>query len=1274
MPWTLRISSRTISAAVLLASSLFAQHDRLLKPIDSRERIVLQGGTRVEAQPLNDHGLLAADAPVTGITLMLKPTSEQQADLERLLVDQQDASSPEYHNWLTPLQYADRFGLSDSDLGRITAWLKDQGFTIGHIAQSRNWILFSGTARQVESAFSTEIHRYQVNGVWHYANATDPSVPAALAPLIQTIRGLDDFHMKPGVRVLHSSAGPKPKFTGTDGTHELSPGDVAVIYDINPLYAKNINGTGQKIAVMGQTRIAVADIESFRSNYLLPANDPQLILVAGSADPGLTGDQVEADLDLEWSGAVAPKASILFVYSTDVLLSVAYAIEQNLAPVISYSYGECEPDVSASSAGTANAIRSAAQQANAQGITWLASSGDQGAAACDAGKIPAKYGLAVNLAASVPEVTGVGGTEFNEGAGKYWNTTSGADGTSALSYIPEMAWNDTQYAGVLSSTGGGQSIFFSKPVWQTGPGVPADGVRDVPDISFAAANDHDPYFVISGGSIDEVGGTSVATPVFAGVLALLNQYIAANGGKAGLGNINPTLYNLAQNTPGIFHDITVGTNDVPCLAGTLDCNAGGSGFMGWATTVGYDLATGLGSADVYNLVTEWTSRPTAPTTTTVTANPVNILITSSTSVTATVKANSGVATPTGSVSFSVGGTLLGTASLSGSGGTATATTNIPGILLSKGANTIKATYSGSTSFSSSSGTTSGPVTVSIPISSSAVIPSATPDPVYQQQPDPNGNTWFVTVQLNEIAGFATTLNAANGFTINGQDFSAGIPGIFGSRNIPAHGTLSGFLALGVNPALSGSVALGFSGTDPSGVQWSEQITVPIYGPQLSAAMALSSSPGTELLNPKGDPNCDPLHPYYQELNLQELNGHEVYLTDFFIGGKFTSAATASPSNFSSWRLPPFGASRAGVCVQLTASPPQTLNYEVDGIDDGGNKIQTTLAVTFQGAGAANLALSVTKPSLALNVASGQASATSLTVNVPVGQAWNVSVYPANQSTRWLVVSPLSGTGPTNINVIASAADLNVGGYSATLVFQSVNTIPQFVNVPVALTVGASSALAIAGIGHGASFTQNFAPGMILSVFGNNLTNSPTPIYAPSLPLPFSMGGSTATVNGLPAPFYYGSQSQLNIQIPYETPVGPALLAVINNGQVATYPFNVSATAPGIFVGASNALVPVSNASRGQILSLFLTGEGDVNPPIPTGTTPAAPPYPSPRNSFSMTVGGLPATPQFIGVPPGLVGETQVNFAIPTNIPLGIQNVVVTVGGNSSVAAQVNVTQ
>jgi Bacterial Ig-like domain (group 3) len=514
------------------------------------------------------------------------------------------------------------------------------------------------------------------------------------------ILGLDDFRPEPG----ELDAIPVPDFTSSGG-HSLVPGDVATIYDIVPLYQSGTNGSGQKIAVVGQTDIYLSDIEHFRSEFGLPANNPQLVLVTGSADPGVSADDlIESDLDLEYSGGIAPSATVLFVYSTSVYNSVAFAVDQALAPVITMSYGYCEPQISNDPETTAAYFQSLAQQANSMGITWLASSGDSGAAACDStSEQVATQGLAVNLPASVPEITAVGGTEFMEGSGTYWSSSNNSNGSSALSYIPETAWNDTALTGNLLAGGGGASILFAKPAWQSGAGVPNDNARDVPDLSFSAAI-HDPYQVYSNGETWYVGGTSASSPVFSGVLALLNQYMITSGSQSepGLGNINPALYLLAG-TPGVFHDVTLGNNIVPCAAGSPNCNAG---QLGYDAGVGYDQATGLGSADAYKLVTLWNNSAAIPTTTTVGANLNSITKSGSVLLTATVTAASGTASPAGPVSFTLGQTVLGTAQLSGSNGKATASLSVNGSQLAVGANEITATYSGSALFSMSTGSVS----------------------------------------------------------------------------------------------------------------------------------------------------------------------------------------------------------------------------------------------------------------------------------------------------------------------------------------------------------------------------------------------------------------------------------------------------------------------------------------------------------------------------------------------------------------------------------------
>jgi uncharacterized protein (TIGR03437 family) len=214
------------------------------------------------------------------------------------------------------------------------------------------------------------------------------------------------------------------------------------------------------------------------------------------------------------------------------------------------------------------------------------------------------------LPASVPEVTGVGGTTFAETAtGTFWASVNGGYGYSALSYIPETGWNDTSKVGHLAASGGGMSVFFPKPVWQTGPGVLGLNVRFVPDVALSSSPQHDPYFLISNGTNSLNGGTSAATPVFAGMVLLMNQYLGTNG----LGNINPGLYQLASNPLNVcttnnpapacvFHDIQTGTNIVPCTAGTGGCT---NGILGYSAGPGYDMVTGLGSVDAANLTVAW---------------------------------------------------------------------------------------------------------------------------------------------------------------------------------------------------------------------------------------------------------------------------------------------------------------------------------------------------------------------------------------------------------------------------------------------------------------------------------------------------------------------------------------------------------------------------------------------------------------------------------------------------------------------------------------------
>ena len=635
----------------LLIASLFcsisyaAVADRIPGEITSGDMVAVKGNVHGFAQPRFDLGRADSSKMLHQITLVFHPSKAQQQDLDNLLAQQQDRSSPNYHKWLTPAQFADRFGMTRGDIQRATSWLQSQGFAVTSVANSRNEISFEGTVSQVEATFQTEIHNYLVGSVVHFANATNPSVPAALAPAVLAIGHLHDFAPKP--RVLA-----RPHLTSyISGNHFLTPADFATIYDVAPLYNTS-DGTGQKIAIVGQSSVSATDLSNFRSAAGLSANAPQMVLLSGTTSTRCSGDEGESDLDLEWSGGVAKSASIIFVYaglsSGDTCLArnglsvwdaLQYAVDNKVAPIISTSYGYCEGGAAGQTgvgSAFAKQVQGWAQQANTQGQTIVSASGDNGAADCDGTVTSATQGLAVDVPASIPEVTGMGGNTFTGdspsnttnnppgGNPPYWAAASATADlvSSALEYIPEDAWNDTTPGGDLSASGGGASLFFTKPTWQTGTGVPAGNARYVPDLSIAASPNHDSYLICSedagppgnglqpscasgfrdsaGGSYTVVGGTSVAAPTFSAILALINQ----QAGSPGFGNVNPALYGFAASTPSVFHDVTTGNNKVNCTSGTVNCPAGTT-QIGFTAGPGYDQVTGLGSVDAHKLATAW---------------------------------------------------------------------------------------------------------------------------------------------------------------------------------------------------------------------------------------------------------------------------------------------------------------------------------------------------------------------------------------------------------------------------------------------------------------------------------------------------------------------------------------------------------------------------------------------------------------------------------------------------------------------------------------------
>ncbi len=795
-----------------------AVRPRVTQAVDMRNLITLKGNVHPLAQPQFDQGVAPDDLPMQRMLLVLQRGADQEASLRQLLDQQQVQSSAQFHQWLTPEQFGQQFGPADSDVQAVTNWLASQGFQVTKVAAGRTVIEFSGTAGLVRQVLGSEIHKFRVNGSDYWANADNPQIPAALAPVIAGIDSLNNFPRKS----LHKELGTfskskltgqvKPLFTypapGGGGDYiALGPTDFATIYNVAPLWTAGTTGAGQTIAVVGETNINLQDVAAFRSIFGLPANAPHIIL--NGPDPGITDtDETEADLDVEWSGAVAQGATVDLVVSEStettpgIDLSALYIIDNNLAPVMSLSYGGCE----AQGDGT-NAFHYALwEQAAAQGITAVIAAGDSGSGGCDyaqAGEVAAQYGLGVSGLASTPFNVAVGGTDFNDlaDASTYWNLNNASPGqNSAISYIPEMPWNDScaapgiltgcaspdstylSYGIELSAGGGGPSSCknpsgtfpnysctgggYAKPSWQSGTGVPSDGVRDVPDVSMFAGDGFNATFYVicemdanaaGGGASNScdlnspyldfqgAGGTSASAQVFAGVMALVNQ---AHGRQ---GNANYVLYPLAAksgstcvsnaataaatNSSCIFYDIDNATgsstvnsgNSVICFGGTPDCSntTSGNGQYGilvsgnapaFSTTAGYDYATGLGTVNVANLVNHWASNFTTSTTAlTLATSPVTspITLVHGQAINYNVTVGSGSGTPSGDVSLiaqtgvgSTNMTAIGPFTLSG--GTASGST----IMLPGGTYGVTAHYAGNGTYAASDSSPAVSVTVS----------------------------------------------------------------------------------------------------------------------------------------------------------------------------------------------------------------------------------------------------------------------------------------------------------------------------------------------------------------------------------------------------------------------------------------------------------------------------------------------------------------------------------------------------------------------------------
>jgi len=688
--------------------------------------VTLKGNTRPEANAINDRGAVADDFQIDHMLMQLKRSPESEAALQQYISDLHNPQSANYHKWLTPAQFNAAFGTANEDLTAVTTWLQAKGFKVGKVMPNATIFEFSGTAGMVRNAFHTQIHQVQAEGKMHFANMSDPQIPAAMEPLVGGVVSMHNFMPKPQLVKK-----PSYTYTNTNGTfHALVPGDISTIYNFTPAFAAGYTGKGQSIMVVEDTYLySTGDWTVFRKTFGLARPYPYASLSqvsptgaitctnpgfqGVSTDPGY-GDDGEAAIDVEWASAAAPNAAIILAACTDTtafggliaLENVLNGPVSGLPSVVSISYGESE----ASNGAAANlAYNNAYAQAVTEGVSIFVSSGDENAASSDNGRV-STHGITVSGFTSTPYNVSVGGLDFGYTAlgvdpSTYWSATNSNTYSSALSYIQEIPWNNScagslvssylgitplglcNNAAVTSSSGvfhflqnsvggsggpsgcatgtpasagrvGGTCAGYPKPTWQAGlVGNPTDGVRDIPDVALFASNGFwDAYYVVCWSNPNTAvgggfactgapttwagfGGTSVSSPIMAGVQALVDQ---KTGSK--WGNPNTVYYSLATGEYGssgssacnsglgagasancIFYDITQGDNDSVCKTATVSGKAGtatncyipaGSTFgvlstsntadqPAYTATVGWDFTSGIGSVNVWNLLQNW---------------------------------------------------------------------------------------------------------------------------------------------------------------------------------------------------------------------------------------------------------------------------------------------------------------------------------------------------------------------------------------------------------------------------------------------------------------------------------------------------------------------------------------------------------------------------------------------------------------------------------------------------------------------------------------------
>ena len=1222
----LLIAFGTTWAGTALAQT---QVSRLAGDVRVSDVVIVPASKPVVNPAVTMTGAVAANSPLNRMLLLLSSSPAQQRALNIELQSQQNPASSEYHHWFTPPKFADKYGNSAADVAAVAGWLQSQGFQVAALPAGRGWIEFSGTAAQVEQAFHTQINSIVITGKSRAVLAGDISVPAALAPLVRGLVSLDGSLSTPALTVpqaLNVSASELAAETSLSRTQALTPGLIAPLLQLDALHAENVLGAGETIAIAARSNIRSEDVDSFRAAFSLSANPVQVIL--NGADPGLTPDQGEATMAASWAGVAAPAAKVLLVpaattTATDgVDLSLAAIVDQVLARTVAVGFSSCEAALSATHQAFYSALY---QQAAAEGIAIVASTGDSGPAACHAAgsDVRVTTGYAVNALASTPWNAAVGVAAFGNAGPQ-----AGVNGLAAWSPASET---EPAYA-----SGGGNSTLYAAPYFQ--PNIQdalqakssAARYRQLPDVALPTAIDADGNRGLAfclgdstsgaGCTLVRSGGSSAAAAIFAGIGALIAE---KNGAQ---GNLAPGLYGLSRQS-GVFNDVKQGSGQLWCAAGSPGCDAAEQ--IGFAASEGYDLTTGLGAVNAHALVTLWATPESSGTglanVTNTTAPSQTINPSGSLSLSAVVASGTGGPAPTGTVSFydQSTSTVIATATLvPGTGETSTASATVTGVL-TQGGHPIQANYSGDSVYAAAH---SQPVVVE-------VEPSATTLTVTPATFTPNpGSTLSVTAVItsNTAGQGASPPTGSVNFMLDGvsQGTKQVIPGSPSSATINitipySAGThqIVGFYSGDSNytNATSQAAAITVAKSLPT-VAITPSTTTPLAGGTMTIAATISApavgatppsgtilftldgtSLGTAIVAP-GAPSTANITitvpstgthtlqgTYGGDSNYSNANSNSVTITVAKTPTTLVvTPATTTPSAGGSLQV----TATLGVTYPSSTLPTGTVTFTLDGVTQGVQNVVsgTTATITMTGlttgthtlqasySGDSNFSSSVAA-SVTLIVAKASTTLvlTPATTTPAPGSSLQVTatVSSSNPSS-----SPPSGTVTFTVDGVAVGTATVVPGTPSTAVF-TIPSVSPGAHILLATYSGDSSYSSAVATAVSLNVTKSptttvLAPSTLTPTAGGTLqvtaaVTATTP--GPTLPtgtVSFALDGTAVATGTVLA----GSPSTANVTISIPS-AGPHVLTATYSGD--TY-YGTSTSSPTTLTAAKGATVTTVTAT------------------------------------------------------------------------------------------------